>query len=54
VAVPPHVLPVLAEHMASWAGPDRVFPGRCEPLLACGRGPGRCNRVGPVRAGCLR
>jgi integrase len=28
VAVPPHVLPVLAEHMASWAGPDRVFVGR--------------------------
>jgi len=28
VAVPPHVLPVLAEHMASWAGEDRVFVGR--------------------------
>jgi len=28
VTVPPHVLPVLAEHMASWAGPDRVFVGR--------------------------
>ena len=28
VAVPPHVLPVLAEHMATWAGPDRVFVGR--------------------------
>ena len=28
VALPPHVLPVLAEHMASWAGPDRVFVGR--------------------------
>jgi integrase len=28
VAIPPHVLPVLAEHMASWAGPDRVFVGR--------------------------
>ena len=23
VALPPHLLPVLAEHMASWAGPDR-------------------------------
>jgi integrase len=28
VNIPPHVLPVLAEHMASWAGPDRVFVGR--------------------------
>ena len=28
VKVPPHVLPVLAEHMASWAGPERVFVGR--------------------------
>jgi integrase len=28
VALPPHVLPVLVEHMASWAGPDRVFVGR--------------------------
>ena len=28
VAIPPHVLPVLAEHMTSWAGPSRVFIGR--------------------------
>jgi integrase len=28
VALPPHVLPVLAEHMASWSGSDRVFVGR--------------------------
>jgi integrase len=28
VTIPPHVLPVLAEHMASWAGSDRVFIGR--------------------------
>ena len=28
VAIPPHVLPVLAEHMATWAGPDRIFVGR--------------------------
>jgi integrase len=28
VTVPPHVLPWLAEHMACWAGPDRVFVGR--------------------------
>lgn len=28
VNIPPHVLPVLAEHMASWAGSDRVFVGR--------------------------
>jgi integrase len=28
VTVPPHVLPVLTEHMNSWAGPDRVFVGR--------------------------
>lgn len=28
VTIPPHVLPVLAEHMTTWAGPDRVFIGR--------------------------
>ena len=28
VTVPPHVLPVLAEHMSASAGPDRVFVGR--------------------------
>jgi integrase len=28
VTIPPHVLPVLVEHMASWAGSDRVFVGR--------------------------
>jgi integrase len=28
VVIPPHVMPVLAEHMAAWAGPDRVFVGR--------------------------
>lgn len=28
VVIPPHVLPVLAEHMATWAGSDRVFVGR--------------------------
>jgi len=28
VVVPPHVIPVLAQHMAEWAGPDRVFVGR--------------------------
>jgi integrase len=28
VAVPPHILPLLAEHMANWASPDRVFVGR--------------------------
>jgi integrase len=28
VVVPPHILPVLAAHMAEWAGPDRVFVGR--------------------------
>jgi integrase len=28
VTIPPHVLPVLAEHVTSWAGPDRVFVGR--------------------------
>lgn len=28
VVIPPHVLPVLAEHMASWASEDRVFVGR--------------------------
>jgi integrase len=28
VNIPPHVLPVLAAHMETWAGPDRVFVGR--------------------------
>jgi integrase len=28
VTIPPHVLPILAEHMATWAGADRVFIGR--------------------------
>jgi integrase len=28
VNVPPHVLPVLAAYMETWAGPDRVFVGR--------------------------
>lgn len=28
VAIPPHVLPVLAQHMTEWAGRDRVFVGR--------------------------
>jgi integrase len=28
VVIPPHVLPVLAEHMTSWAGEERVFVGR--------------------------
>ena len=28
VVVPPHVLPLLAEHMSTWAGDDRVFIGR--------------------------
>jgi hypothetical protein len=26
--IPSHVLPVLAAHMETWAGPDRVFAGR--------------------------
>lgn len=28
VAIPPHVLPILAVHMDTWAGTDRVFVGR--------------------------
>lgn len=28
VTVPPHVLPLLTEHVASWAGKERVFVGR--------------------------
>ena len=28
VNIPSHVLPVLAAHMETWAGPDRVFVGR--------------------------
>jgi integrase len=33
VTIPPHVLPILAEHMTSWAGRERVFIGRTgEPM----------------------
>jgi hypothetical protein len=28
VNIPSHILPVLAAHMKTWAGPDRVFVGR--------------------------
>ncbi|HEY1818926.1 MAG TPA: site-specific integrase [Trebonia sp.] len=28
VSVPPHVIPILALHLAEWSGPDRVFIGR--------------------------
>jgi integrase len=28
IVIPPHVLPVLREHMENWAGDDRVFVGR--------------------------
>jgi integrase len=28
VTVPPHVMPILAEHMDTWAGRQRVFVGR--------------------------
>jgi integrase len=28
VAIPPHVLPVLRDHMAEWAGDERVFVGQ--------------------------
>lgn len=28
VSIPPHVLPVLREHMTAWAGPERVFVGQ--------------------------
>jgi integrase len=28
VTIPPHVLPVLREHMTMWAGPERVFVGQ--------------------------
>ena len=28
VVIPPHVVPLLAQHMKEWAGPDRVFVGR--------------------------
>lgn len=28
VVVPPHMIPVLAEHVAKWSGPERVFVGR--------------------------
>ena len=33
VALPPHILPVLAEHLDRWAGDERVFVGRTgEPM----------------------
>jgi len=33
LSVPPHILPVLAEHMERWAGQERVFVGRTgEPM----------------------
>jgi integrase len=33
VAIPPHVLPLLVEHLETYAGPDRVFVGRSgEPM----------------------
>ena len=28
MTIPPHVLPVLVEHMTEWAGPERVFVGQ--------------------------
>jgi integrase len=28
VNIPPHVMPILAQHMAEWAGPQRAFVGR--------------------------
>lgn len=28
VTIPPHVLPVLVEHLETWAGPEQVFIGR--------------------------
>lgn len=33
VVTPPHVLPVLAEHMPSWAGEDRT----ATPAVTCER-----------------
>lgn len=33
VSLPPHILPVLAEHLDTWAGDERVFVGRTgEPM----------------------
>ena len=28
VVIPPHVIPILEQHVREWAGPDRVFVGR--------------------------
>jgi integrase len=28
VSIPPHIIPILREHMQDWAGKDRVFVGR--------------------------
>jgi integrase len=28
ISIPPHVIPILKEHMAEWAGRERVFVGR--------------------------
>jgi integrase len=33
VVIPPHVLPVLAEHMTSWAGEERVFCTRSRAAM---------------------
>jgi len=33
VTIPPYVLPVLVDRMASWAGPDRLFVGRDGRLM---------------------
>jgi integrase-like protein len=28
VSIPPHVLPIVAEHVVKWAGPELLFVGR--------------------------
>lgn len=35
VSIPPHVLPVLEEHLTTWAGPDRVFVGQDGRPMPC-------------------
>ena len=33
ITIPPHMLPILAEHLSSWAGSERVFVSRSgEPM----------------------
>jgi len=47
VAVPPHVLPFLKDHLADWAGKDRLFVGRTDTPM---RGNAVSQAFGRARA----